>query len=161
MPFVDIILIIIVAVFAVHGLWFGFIRTLGNGVGLIVGAIVAGKYTSLAVSYLLFLFGGNSTIASIVLFLLILIISQQLVGFVFWIIDRLFGFIKWLPFVGFINRLLGGILGLVEGLVVVGAGVYFSQTMLSTWTADWFADSQVVSYINSVTATIAAMIPWI
>lgn len=161
MPIIDIILIILIAAFAVHGLWFGFIRTLGNGVGLIVGAIVAGQYTGLAVGYLGFLFAGNTTVASIVLFLLILLITQRLVGFVFWIIDRFFGFLKWLPFVGFINRLLGGILGLAEGLVLVGVGVYFSQTMLSTWTADWFADSQVVSYINSITAVIQGMIPWI
>lgn len=161
MPFIDIILIILIAAFAVHGLWFGFIRTLGNGVGLIVGAIVASQYTGTAVDYLGFLFAGNTTVAGIVLFLLILLITQRLVGFVFWIIDRFFGFLKWLPFVGFINRLLGGILGLAEGLVLVGAGVYFSQTMLSTWAADWFAESQVVSYISSVTAAIWAMIPWI
>lgn len=161
MPLIDIILIVLVGAFAVHGLWFGFIRTLGNGVGLIVGAIVASQYTGLAVDYLGFLFANNFTVAGIVLFLLILIITQRLVGFVFWIVDRLFGFLRWLPFVGFINRLLGGLLGIIEGFVLVAAGVYFTQLMFPTWVGGWFNGSQIVSYINSVTAAIQAMVPWI
>jgi len=160
MPLIDIILIVLVGAFAVHGLWFGFIRTLGNGVGLIIGAIVASQYTGLAVDYLGFLFANNFTVAGIVLFLLILIITQRLVGFVFWIVDRLFGFLKWLPFVGFINKLLGGILGLVEGLVLVGSGVYFVKLMFPAWAGSWFSASQVVSYISGVTSAIGAMIPW-
>ena len=55
MSLIDIILLVLVGVFAVHGLWFGFIRTLGNGVGLIVGSIVASQYTGVAVDYLGFL----------------------------------------------------------------------------------------------------------
>lgn len=160
MPLVDIILLVIVGAFAVHGLWFGFIRTLGNGVGLIVGAVVASQYTDLAVDYLGFLFANNTSVAGIVLFILILIVTQHLVGFVFWIVDRLFGFLHWLPFVGFVNKLLGGILGLIEGLVLVGAAVYFAQLMFPTWVSGWFSGSQVVSYINSVTAAVQAMVPW-
>lgn len=161
MPIIDIILLVLVGAFVVHGLWFGFIRTLGNGVGLIVGAIVASQYTGTAVDYLGFLFGNNTTVAGIVLFLLILIITQRLVGFIFWVIDKLFGFLKWLPFVGFINRLLGGLLGLVEGFVTVGAAVYFLQLLVPSLTSSWFSGSQVVSYINSITSTIHAMVPWI
>ncbi|HBR80058.1 MAG: Colicin V production protein [Candidatus Uhrbacteria bacterium GW2011_GWF2_44_350] len=160
MSLIDIILLVLVGVFAVHGLWFGFIRTLGNGVGLIVGSIVASQYTGVAVDYLGFLFAGNTTVAGIVLFLLILIITQRLVGFIFWIVDRLFGFLRWLPFVGFVNKLLGGILGLVEGFVLVGAGVYFSQLMFPAWVSGWFSGSWVVGYINGVTASLAVMMPW-
>jgi membrane protein required for colicin V production len=160
MSLVDVILIVVVGAFALHGLWFGFIRTLGNAVGLIIGAVVASQYTALAVDYLGFLFANNTTVASIVLFLLILVIAQRLVGFVFWIIDRLFGFLRWLPFVGFINRLLGGILGLAEGLVLIGAAVYFVQMVFPFWASAWFSGSQVVSYISSVTAAVQAMVPW-
>ncbi|MFA6131659.1 MAG: CvpA family protein [Patescibacteria group bacterium] len=161
MSLVDIILLVLVGAFAFYGLWFGFIRILGNGVGLIVGAIVASQYTGLAIDYLGFLFANNTTVAGIVLFILILIVTQRLVGFVFWIVDRLFGFLRWLPFVGFVNKLLGGILGLIEGLVLVGAAVYFAQLMFPTLIGGWFSGSQVVSYINSVTSAIQTMIPWI
>lgn len=161
MSLVDIILLVFVAAFIIHGFWFGFIRTLGNSVGLIVGAIVASQYVGTAVDYLGFLFNNNVTVASIVLFLLILIITQRLVGFIFWIIDKLFGFLSWLPFVGFVNRLLGGLLGTVEGFVIVGAVIYFIGLVFPSWSASWFAGSWIVGYINGVTTTIHSMIPWI
>jgi uncharacterized membrane protein required for colicin V production len=161
MSIFDIILLVLIGAFVLHGLWFGFIRTLGNAVGLIVAAIVAGKYTALAVSYLGFLFMENTTAASIVLYILILIIAQRLVSFLFWIIDRLFGFLRWLPFVGFINRLLGGILGAVEGFVFVAAGVYFFGLNFPTLSTSWFAGSAIVNYVNYVTSSIQAMLPWI
>lgn len=161
MPLIDIILLVIVGAFVIHGLWFGFIKTLGNAVGLIVGAFVASQYTGTAVDYLGFIFNNNTSVAGVVLFLLILIITQRLVGFVFWLIDKLFGFLKWLPFVGFINRLLGGLLGIIEGFVLVAAGVYFIQLIFPSWASAWFTDSQIVNYINNVTATLRSMIPWI
>jgi uncharacterized membrane protein required for colicin V production len=104
---------------------------------------------------------GNTTVASIVLYILILIIAQRLVSFLFWIIDRLFGFLRWLPFVGFVNRLLGGILGAVEGFVFVAAGVYFFGLNFPTLSTSWFAGSAIVNYVNYVTSSIQAMLPWI
>ena len=161
MSLIDIILLVIVGAFILHGLWFGFIRTLGSAVGLIVGAIVAGQYTDTAIDCLGFLFNGNTTVAGVVLFLLILIITQRFVGFIFWIVDKIFGFLKWLPFVGFINRLLGGLLGVIEGFSLVAAGIYFFQLIFPSWASAWFADSQVASYVNNVVATLRIIIPWI
>lgn len=161
MPIIDIILLVLIGAFVLHGLWFGFIRTLGNGIGLIVGAIVASQYVGTAVDYLGFIFNNNATVASVVLFILILIIAQRLIGFIFWIIDKLFGFLKWLPFVGLINRLLGGLLGAIEGLVTVGSFVYFINLIFPTLATAWFAGSQIISYINGVISAVQTMMPWI
>jgi len=161
MPLIDIILLVLVGAFVLHGLWFGFIRTLGNAVGLIVGAIVASQYVGTAIDYLGFLFANNVSVAGVVLFLLILIIVQRLVGFIFWLVEKLFGFLSWLPFVGFVNRLLGGLLGAVEGFVTIGAVIYFIGLIFPSLASSWFVGSQIVGYINNVTATIGVWIPWL
>ena len=161
MSITDIILLVLLGAFVLHGLWFGFIRTLGNAVGLIVGAFVASQYVGTAVDYLGFIFNNNTTVAGVVLFLLILVIVQRLVCFIFWIIDKLFGFLKWLPFVGFVNRLLGGLLGAVEGFAMLAAGIYFIQIMFPSWATAWFSGSQIVSYVTGVTTTLHSMVPWI
>jgi len=43
----------------------------------------------------------------------------------FWIIDKVFHVIAIIPFLKTFNRLLGGLLGLVEGLIFVGIIVFF------------------------------------
>ncbi|MFH1253748.1 MAG: CvpA family protein [Candidatus Uhrbacteria bacterium] len=161
MSLIDIILLVLVGAFVTHGLWFGFIRILGNGIGLIIGSIVASQYVGLAVDYLGFLFNNNVTVASVVLFLLILIIVQRLVGFIFWLVDKIFGFLKHLPFVGFVNRLLGGLLGAVEGFAIVAGGIYFMQLIFPALASSWFSGSQIVSYVSNVIGVIRTMIPWI
>lgn len=126
MTFFDLILVLIVFFFVLGGLWFGFIHTLGALIGTIFGVLVAGKYYDAWAHATQGIFFGNLNLARVVMFFLIMILVNRLIGLVFWIIDRLFKIVSVIPFLKTFNRLFGGALGFLEGVIVVGGSLYIA-----------------------------------
>ena len=51
---------------------------------------------------------------------------NRLIGLVFWIIEKIFKIVAVIPFLKTFNALLGGLLGFLEGIVVVGGTLYIA-----------------------------------
>lgn len=138
MTLFDIILLGIMGVFTLMGLWFGFVHTLGSLTGTLLGAYLAGRYYEPLATWFVQITGWSINGARVIMFVVAFVVINRLVGFVFWIIDKVFSLLTHLPFIRSIDRLLGGLLGFFEGVVTLGMVFYFmerfpvSQTLMES-----------------------------
>jgi len=126
MTFFDLILILGVFAFVLAGLWFGLIHALGALVGMVLSVLVAGRYYDSWGHATSGIFFGNENLARVMMFLLLMILVNRLIGLVFWIIEKIFKIVAVIPFLKTFNALLGGLLGFFEGVMVVGGTLYIA-----------------------------------
>lgn len=127
MDFFDIILLIAIGGFAMFGFWFGFFHTLGSLLGTILGTYLASRYYEPMADWLINITGWGENTSRVVMFIIAFFVINRLVGFVFWIIDKIFSIVTHLPFIKGLNRLLGLGLGFFEGIITIGLVVYFIE----------------------------------
>lgn len=119
---VEIILLLILIGHIGQGWKDGFIHTMGRVVGAVLGFILARSWSiSIAFIFAILLPTGW---ARFVAFVVIFIVVNRLVGWLFKIADGLFRILSLLPFVKSINGLLGAILGFFEGAIVLGGIIW-------------------------------------
>jgi len=142
----DLALLAIAAFFILSGLYHGFIRTAGSLVGLVGGTVVA--------SWVIDWLSGILTLSehpvwTIVFFVIILSLCAQLIGWIFVLIDRAYKLLSIIPFLSSINKLLGGIVGLIEAIAIVAAIGYAAATYLSQGSMQTaILDSQVMTWLS-------------
>lgn len=123
---IDVVILLVIFAFTIAGFIFGFIHTLGALVGTVLATFVASR----VVGPVSALFGGGRDIAAVAIFVIVFLIISRLVGLIFWLIDRVFKVISVIPFTKSVNRILGSGLGLLEGIIVVGAVIYVASAVL-------------------------------
>lgn len=156
----DLILLLILGGFVLYGLWFGIIHTLGVLVGTIAGAFLAARWYESVASWASFLFGGHENLAKVVCFLLLFVIINRLVGLVFWLVDKIFSFLKIIPFLSTINRLVGAVFGFLEGTLVLGLTLYVAERYpLGDWFINSLADSKIADYFITVGKILMPLLP--
>lgn len=124
MTLLDVILLLVLFGFVFFGFWTGLIHALGGLVGVVAGAVVASRVFEPLAQKWDFFFGGNTNLARIVIFLIIFVVVNRLAGLGFWIIEKAFKIISFIPFLKTINRLGGAIFGAIEGVLVIGVTLY-------------------------------------
>ncbi len=160
MSWFDIILLIIIGGFALFGFWFGFVHTLGSLLGTVFGVYLASRFYEPLAEWLMRVTGWGDNLARVIMFILAFVIINRLVGFAFWIIDKVLSIITRLPFLNSINHLLGLALGLFEGLITVGISIYFIERFpLSERVMEWIAHSTVAPYTTQVAAVLIPLLP--
>lgn len=127
MELIDIILLIIIGGFALFGFWFGFIHTLGSLSGTVLGAYLGARYYEPMAQWLVSTTGWGENISSVIMFVIAFFVINRAVGFVFWIVDRVFKIVTRLPFIKGIDRFAGMILGFIEGFISIGLVVFFIE----------------------------------
>lgn len=125
MSLFDITLLVIVGIFALAGLWFGLVHTIGSLAGTVLGVYLATRYYEPAANWLINTTGWGANFSKVLIFVIAFFIINRLVGLVFWVIDKILSVITRLPFVNGINRFLGLIFGILEGVIVLGMVFYF------------------------------------
>lgn len=116
MEVIDIIIAIIIAVGFIGGLKDGLVKQAAGLVGLVAGLLLSKKlYLSVAAT-LNPLLGMSERTTQIVAFILILIVVPLLFSLVAWLISKLLKSVG----LGWVNRLLGGVAGILEHAVIVG-----------------------------------------
>lgn len=156
----DIILLIILGGFTMFGLWFGFIHTLGSLIGTVVGAFVSSHFYAPIADWVAQATGGNQNLVNVIVFIIIFIVANRLVGFVFWLIEKAFNILKIVPFLSSINRLLGAILGLAEGILVLGLILFFiSKFPFSDWILGSLLKSSVATTLINVSSVLWPLLP--
>lgn len=147
MEMFDYILIAIILGFTWVGFWSGFIASLGRFLGLFIGAAIASRYYMMLAPSWEWVFFDNKTITEIALFIIIFTLISRGIGLIFWLLDKIFNFIRFFPFLTTINRLLGGVLGLLEGIIVLGLVLFLltkyevSQELIATIQSSVVADT--------------------
>jgi membrane protein required for colicin V production len=160
MNVVDIVLLSAIGVFALFGLWFGFVHTLGSLLGTVFGAYLATRYYGPFADILFGLTGWEGNLPRVIIFAISFLIINRLVGLVFWVIDKALSIVTRLPFVGSLNHILGLLLGVAEGAVSIGLIIFFIERFpLSLPFMEHLADSQVAPYLSAIAAILWPLLP--
>lgn len=115
MGIIDWIILLILLIFIGIGCRRGLIGAIIQFVGFILGFFLIGHYYPLLANRMMGKYAMGKTLATFIAVVLILILIVVISRFVVWAIDR---FIKALKLSG-MNRFLGAILGLINGLICV------------------------------------------
>ena len=122
MTLFDLILFIILFGFVWFGFWYGLIYSLGGIVSLLLSTIFASRLCESFGQLIAPLLAGHQNLAVIVSFILIFVLVRLMVSLIFKILDRFFR----LPVLGLLNKIFGGVFGLLEGALFLGLVLYFS-----------------------------------
>ncbi len=157
--FVDVVLLVIIGAFVLFGLFFGFLHTLGSLIGSIVALFLADRLIDPALHSFGFIFGGGSA-AKVVLFFILFLLISRAVGLVLWLVGRLWGVVSWIPFAKSIDRLVGGLFGLLEGIVVVGFVLFYAMQILPPTTLRSVLEtSMMAKYLLAVAGGLQVFLP--
>ncbi len=115
MNWLDIIIIVVIAITTLIGLKIGLIKAVLSLAGLIIGVILAGRYYVPLAEQLAFI--SSATLAKIVAFAIILIAVMIIAG----VLARLLKWAASVMMLGWVNRLGGAVFGLVLGAILWGA----------------------------------------
>ncbi len=156
----DVTLLTIIAGFGLFGLWFGLIHTIGSLIGTLLGAFLAGRYYEPMADWLAGVTGWEGNVPEVVMFIVAFIVINRLVGFAFWIIDRMFKVVTILPFMNSLNRILGAIAGVFEGVITLGLILYFIERFpLSEKVMEMMATSVVSPILVTVAGVLLPLLP--
>ncbi len=160
MSIFDISLLIIIGGFALFGLWFGLIRTLGSLVGTVVGVFVAGRFYESLANWIINLTGWSQNYVKVIVFVASFLIITRLVGFVFWLIEKVFSIFTKLPFLHGLDKILGMVLGAIEGVVIVGVSLFFiARFPISAVFMNGLAGSQVAPPLVKIASILVPLFP--
>ncbi len=155
MEFIDIILLIIIGGFALFGLWFGFVHTLGSLIGTVLGIYLASRFYQPFADWIVQTTGWGANFSRIIMFAIAFIIINRLVGFGFWLLDRFFSLVTHLPFIRSIDRLFGLVLGAFEGIITIGFVIFFIERYPLS---PAFMEKLSVSIVAPFTVGVAAIL---
>ncbi|MFA6410406.1 MAG: CvpA family protein [Candidatus Buchananbacteria bacterium] len=156
----DLILILVLFLFIAFGFALGLVETIGALVGVILGAWAAGAYYEPMGAWLEPFLLGNGNLARIVAFILVFTIINRLIGLVFWFVNKIFNVVTLIPFTKSLNRFLGAILGLLEGVLVLGLILYFVSRFISAdWLISVLASSKMAIILIDISSILTPLLP--
>lgn len=156
---VDVILVAIIGLFVLFGFLFGFVHSLGSLVGAILGTVLTSRLIEPAFERFGFILGGGA-FAKIVLFILIFLLISRIIGLLFWVVEKVLGIFAMIPFAKTVNRLIGAVFGLLEGIIVVGVVLFFAlQYLPDDAVKAALEQSSVADLLIAMTAAIQVMYP--
>lgn len=121
MNIVDYILIVVLIFFFWRGFVRGFIGTLAWLAGLLIGTWLAGQFY-VQVGVWLDQWIHQQALSAMISFVGVLVLSMALIGIIFAVANKMFNMI---PVIGYINHILGGVVGLVEAVLLIGIIFWF------------------------------------
>lgn len=159
MTIFDVILLILLGGFVMFGFWFGVIHTLGAILGTFAGAFFAGMWYTHLANWLTGIF-GHANLMKIFAFIFIFIIINRVIGFGFYVLDKIFNFLLVVPFLKTIDRFLGGVLGFFEGMLVIGLSLFIiARFPISDWFTAVLKASTLAPWFISVSRILQLMLP--
>ncbi len=153
-------LLIIISGFALFGLWFGLVHTLGSLIGTVFGVYLASRYYEPVANWIISFSGWGQNYVKVIIFIVSFLLITRLVGFIFWIMEKFLTIFTRMPFVHGLDRLLGAIFGVLEGAVVVGVSLYFiSRFPISLSFMDGLAHSQLAPPLVKIASILVPLLP--
>ena len=151
MYWLDIVIIVVAAVFGFVGLWRGAIRTAFGIAGLVLGIILAGRYYEPLAAILS---PGGASWAGIAAYAIILVATMIVAGVIGWVVARLVH----ITLLGWLDRLVGGILGVLLGLLLVAAMLAIVIKYLPG-TAEAISKSALAGFLMAQFPLLLALLP--
>lgn len=126
MPIVDVLLLSIVLTFTVLGFAFGFLHTFGSLIGAAAGIFIGSRVSGNVAEQFGMAGGGGQVFVFIVIFILV----SRIVGVLFWVAQKVWDLMAFIPFAGMFDRLFGALLGILEGVMIAGVIVFYAIQIL-------------------------------
>jgi len=156
----DLVLILILFLFIAFGFALGLVRTIGALLGVVIGGYLAGLFYEPFSAWLEPFFLGNINTARVMSFIIIFVVVTQLVGLIFYIVNKIFNIISIIPFTKSLNRLLGALFGLLEGVLILGLILYFiSRFSFSDWFSGVLTASNVAHWLIAMASILTPLLP--
>ena len=160
MSIFDIALLIIISGFALFGLWFGLVHTLGSLIGTVVGIYLARRFYAPLAHWIINFTGWNQNYVIVIVFILSFLLITRLVGFILWLLEKFLSIFTKLPFIKGLDRILGMVFGLLEGALVVGVSIYFiARFPISLMFMGGLAESQVAPPLVRLASILVPLFP--
>jgi len=118
----DILILLILSFFTINGFRHGFIDEIARIIGMASGFVVAQKYHPNLMPYLELYF-INPNILQVISYLIVFFIALTIVNLIAIILRKFFELI----FLGWLNRLLGTLLGFLKGILIVSLIIFVMQ----------------------------------
>jgi membrane protein required for colicin V production len=117
----DLFILIFASIFFIRGIFRGFVFELITVAGLIIGYLVAITYLDILSSLLIRFFPALPiAVCYIISFIVIFIVTNVVLRFVANVLTRTLKF----AMLGWLNRLFGGLFGLVKGILILSILVF-------------------------------------
>ena len=151
MNWLDIVIIVLIAIPTFIGLKAGLIKAVLSLVGVIVGVILAGQYHQALGEQLTFISQANvaNIVAFAIILIVVMIIAAVLASVLKWLVS--------LVLLGWINRLGGVIFGLLLGVIFCGALLAIWAKFLGV--GETFNDSALATLLLNQFPLILALLP--
>ena len=151
MNWLDIVILVAIAVCTFLGFRTGLIGAVLSLAGLIVGIILAGRYYIVFSEQLSFI--SQASIAKIVAFIIILVAVLIIARVLAWLLKRIISVLM----LGWVNRIGGAVFGLVLGAL-------FCAALLATWIkymgiVDTIVDSRLAIVLLDQLPMVLALLP--
>lgn len=155
MLLVDIVLLLILVGFFGRGWKHGFVDALGEFIGAIIAFLIARWLSVFLAAPVGVLMPGHPGLARFIAFLLIFLIVGKLIGWLFGFVAALLKIVTSLPLISLANKILGGVIGFLTGIIFVGSAVYLVLTFrLDDQLVRWLASSTVARYTEQVFSSL-------
>lgn len=138
----QLVLIGLIVFFVGFGLKDGFIVAVGRLLGGVIGFLAARFLYVPVAGWIDFL---PESAARILVFLFLFLLLSRVAGWAFKALDRIYHFLAIVPFMKSFNRLLGGLLGLLEAVIILGGTLWLIRTMHLLPMMDPFYDRSLVA----------------
>ena len=151
MSWLDIVLLVVIAIATLLGLRIGIIKAVLSLAGVIVGVILAGRYYVPLSEQLTFIphAGAAKIVAFAIILIVVMIIASVAASLLKWAAS--------IVMLGWVNRLGGALFGLVLGAILCGA-------LLATWVkflgiGETIADSALARLLLDNFPVVLALLP--
>jgi membrane protein required for colicin V production len=161
MIILDVVLLLTVAGFVFYGIFFGFIRTVGSLLGLVIGLWLAALFYNQAYAIIRSMAFGYDTLGKSLTFFILFTLINRVVVLIFALLDRTFDFFSIIPFLKTINRLAGAVFGLIEGGLLLGFLLYIVQSFafLAMWIEKIGHGSKIIPYLMKFVEILRPIFP--
>lgn len=151
---VDIFFLVILLLFSALGFYWGFIRQVLSLAGLLTGIVLASRYgASLADSLLPFV--RNDTVANSLGFIIVLLAVSAIASLLASLLRSFVG----LLFLGWLDHLIGALLGLIQAVLLSTVLVAVAATFPNAVWADALRSSQFALGLLRAFGFVLALLP--
>ncbi|MBI2444464.1 MAG: CvpA family protein [Candidatus Magasanikbacteria bacterium] len=160
MSFFDLILGLLIIGFALFGVWFGLIHTLGSLLGTILGIFLASRFYQPLSIWLIKITGWGDNVASVIMFAVAFLIINRLIGLAFFLVERFFRALTKLPFLNSLNRILGLLFGFFEGVIFLGTFfLFYARFPFGASLRAGVESSRLIPFITRTASVVWPLVP--
>jgi membrane protein required for colicin V production len=156
----DIVLVLILLGFAWKGYKQGLIEALSSLLAIMIGLYAAYRFYGTGAWWLSHWTGWGQTFSRILVFIIIFIAINWLVNYLCYLADRFFQLIFKLPFVRTLNKILGALFAILEGIIILVVLIFiFKSIPVSTTLTQAVNTSLVATYLVKIASFIWPFLP--